>query len=383
VQGAVELRINGTTIRSYSIGTGGSFRYFSAIFTESVTFNSGDYFEVYFLVNNGISAAYNLDILSGSVALTTVAGQLVPINLGEQVPVNEQIPKNVLQRDFFVSILKLFNLYVYDDKYKANHVVIAPYVDFYSTDITAALDWTYKVDRARPLRIIPMSELNSRFYNFKFKPDTDYYNDLYKKRYSEGYGDRVFDTDFDFEDSSKDVEVIFSATPLVGYQGEDKVYSTILKISSDIEEAIDSNIRILQALKVTGVTSWNILNVDTVLGSYTTYPYAGHLDDPDAPSNDLNFGAPQELFFTVTNGNITANQFNVYWSSYMAEITDKNSKLLKCWVKLDVLDVLQLDFSKLIWIDGALWRLNKMEDFNMTNPDAVMCEFLKVIEITY
>jgi hypothetical protein len=156
--------------------------------------------------------------------------------------------------------------------------------------------------------------------------------------------------------------------------------TSILKIENGIETQTDSNIRILQALKVSGVTSWAVTGQASGL---TTYPYAGHYDDPDAPANDIQFGVPRELFFTVASGNLSAQQFNLYWSSYMAEITDKDSKLLKCKMRLTVADIATLDFSKLVWIDGALWRLVKISDYNVSTPDLCDVELLKVIEITY
>jgi hypothetical protein len=30
-----------------------------------------------------------------------------------------------------------------------------------------------------------------------------------------------------------------------------------------------------------------------------------------------------------------------------------------------------------------LWRLNKVIDYNPTNPESTKCEFLRVIELTY
>ena len=68
----------------------------------------------------------------------------------------------------------------------------------------------------------------------------------------------------------------------------------------------------MQARKIAGVTSWDIMSGVSVLHSDTDYPYAGHLDDPDVPSNDLNFGVPKELFFVLVSGDISVNQFNVY-----------------------------------------------------------------------
>jgi hypothetical protein len=97
----------------------------------------------------------------------------------------------------------------------------------------------------------------------------------------------------------------------------------------------------------------------------------------------LNFGVPKELFFTLVSGALNVNQFNVYWSSYMAEITDKDSKLLTATVKLKFSDIYNLDFSKLKWIDGSLFRLNKVIDFNATQEDTCKVELLKIINRIY
>lgn len=67
----------------------------------------------------------------------------------------------------------------------------------------------------------------------------------------------------------------------------------------------------------------------------------------------------------------------------MAEITDKDSKLLTCYMKLNSADVFDLDFSKLIYVDGSYWRLNKIEDWNAAEPDVCKVELLKVINTLY
>jgi hypothetical protein len=227
-----------------------------------------------------------------------------------------------------------------------------------------------------------MSELNSKIYNFNYKSDDDYYNDLYNKRYGLVYGSHIFDSEFEFTDADNTIEIIFSPTPLVGYAGEEKVYPTIFKQTgsgvSAQEEQMDSNIRILQTKKITGVESWDIKDGATVKASVTDYGYAGHYDDPDAPTNDLNFGALKEVFFTLVTGALSATQFNVYWSAYMAEITDKDSKLLEGEFYLTPADIFNLDFSKYVSIDTVLFRLNKIEDYNMNAPGNAKCSLLKV-----
>jgi hypothetical protein len=315
-----------------------------------------------------------------SMIAKSAAGSLVPVYLGDNISMNDCIPKNILQKDFFASILKLFNLYVDENRFDEKHLIIKPYVDYYNGTVE---DWSDKVDRAKPIRIKPMSELNSRYYMLKYKDDNDYYNELYKKRYNEGYGSRMFDSEYEFSKETENVELIFAPTPLVGYAGEEKVYSTIFKQTNELEETIDSVIRILVAKKITGVASYNILDGITVLTSQTAYGYAGHFNDPDAVANDLNFGATQELFFTLVSGALNVNQFNVYYSPYMAEITDKDSRLLSCNVKLTDVDIFNLDFAIFKYIDGGLYRLIKLTDYTPEANETTKADFLRVINKEY
>jgi hypothetical protein len=330
-----------------------------------------------------ISIASALTVTYGDWLVTPAGNQAVILSYGDPVIMNNMIPKNVRQIDFLVSIVKLFNLYVYQNQFDSRLIYFTPFVDFFSTDSADSIDWTYKMNRDKVIKVKPMSELNAKIYDFKYKPDTDYFNDQYKKRYGQGYGDYVFDSLFEFAEQKSSLELIFSATPLVGYLGEEKIYPTIFKRNNDNEERIDSNIRILQSKKITGVTIWDILDGASVLHSTTNYGYAGHFDDPDAPSNDLNFGALRELFFTLVSGDLTVTQFNVYWSSYMAEITDKDSKLLSAFFYLKTKDILDLDFSQKIFIDGVLFRLNKIKDFNVTRPTDCEVELIKVNYLIY
>jgi len=178
--------------------------------------------------------------------------------------------------------------------------------------------------------------------------------------------------------------LIFAPTILYQFTGTDKIYSSIYKLSNSnaAEDKMDSVIRILQAKKITGRNTWAIKNGATTLASYTAYGYAGHLDDPFNPQADINWGATKEVFYNAS-AVTAANLFGGYWSEYIAEITDKDSKLLTCSVKLNEVDIYNLDFSKLIYIDGSLWRLNKVLDYNPMDFNVTKVELLKVIELNY
>ena len=311
---------------------------------------------------------------------------LIPVNVayGDALVINDTIPRGVFQRDFFLSIVKMFNLYVYEDTWDDKKIIIKPYINFYPDSYANALDWSNKIDRSKPLSIKPMSELNARYFNYKYMQDNDFYNENYTKKYNEGYGDRIYDTEFDFSKETDSVELIFAASVLYQKVSTDKIYPAIYKVSDNNtkENSMDSVIRILQAKKITGRTSYNILNGVSVVDTITTYGYGGHLNDPFTPTNDINFGAPFELQFTA-NTYPTTNLFNAYHSQYIAEITSKDSKLLTCSALLNTIDINDLDFSKYIWIDGVLFRLNKVENYNPMEYNTTKISLLKVIETTY
>jgi hypothetical protein len=379
------LKKNGATIKSQTIVGTPSGNYFNfEMVVDPITFNQNDSIEFQFNYTGSTSPVRSLTIYGGSIQVTANVSQVTPINYGENIQINGTIPKGIFQRDFILSIAKMFNLYIYDDAFNDKKIYIRPYVDFYPSNSDNALDWSNKIDRSKPFSIKPMSELNARYYHYKFKEDSDFYNANYKTKYNESYGDRVFDTFYDFSKNTESVEVIFAPSVLFQAASTDKKYAAIYKKSNNnvSEDAMDSIIRIMQVKKLTGKASWSIKNGSTTLASYTSYGYAGHLDDPDNPTNDINFGVPKELQISVSTYP-TTNVFNAYHSEYIAEITDKNSKILTCSALLNTIDILTLDFSKYIWIDGVLFRLNKVDGFNPMEYNTTKISLLKVIETEY
>jgi len=382
------VKKNGITIGSHYMGTGFSLNYiYTNIIINNVTFNNADVLRVTIDWTGGIFP-YDLEMLEegGGLTLNSTSAELVPYNYNELIDINNVIPKGIFQKDFFLSICKMYNLYVYDDIFNEKKIYIKPYIDFYPETSAEALDWSNKIDRSKPLSIKPMSELNARYYQYKYKDDTDTYNENYKKKFNENYADRLYDTAYDFSKETESVEIIFASSPLIKPTGKDKYVTQILKITDNNtkEQSIDSVIRIMQVQKLTGVTSWKIMNGATTLNTYTDYGYAGHLhfDGSGIPDQDINFGAPKELYFASASYP-TTNLFNAYHSEYIAEITDKDSKLLTCSALLNTVDINNLDFSKYIWIDGVLFRLNKIEGFNPMEYNTTKISLLKVIETKY
>jgi hypothetical protein len=380
--GTFELRKNNVIIERQVVNPNSSFNFEMVV--DSILFNLNDSITLDFRFDGSLSPVKNLIITGGGIVVNSNAAQVTQINYNDALVINDTIPRGIFQRDFFLSIVKMFNLYVYEDTWNDKKIIIKPYINFYPDTSANALDWSDKIDRSKPLSIKPMSELNARYFNYKFKEDNDFYNENYKKKYNEGYGDRIYDTEYDFSKETDTLDVIFASSVLYQKVGTDKIYPAIYKVSDNNtkENSMDCVIRILQAKKITGRTSYDILNGATILDTITTYGYGGHLNDPFTPTNDINFGVPFDIQFNASTFPST-NLFNVYHSNYIAEITSKDSKLLTCTALLNTLDINNLDFSKYIWIDGVLFRLNSVEGYNPMEYNTTKISLLKVIETTY
>lgn len=377
----LESDLGGYTESSF-IMPNGPLQNFEVTLEFTGTFLSGNLIRVV-LLRTGSLVPSQITIDTITVTVDKEPAGIIELILDDNLVMNYQIPKGILQKDFFASILKMFNLMVTEDRYKEKHLVIEPYVNFYNTNPSTYLDWSDKLDRSQVIRIKPMSELNSRFYELNYKKDNDYFNETYDKKYNEGYGNRKYDTVYEFATETQKVEVIFSSSILYGKSGTDKVYPAIYKFSNGQETKMSHNIRIFQCKKITGVASWDILDGVSVVHTDTNYGYAGHFNDPDVPTSDINFGATRELYFALVTGDISNNLFNVYYSPYLAEITDKDSRLLTANFKLTPQDIYDLDFGRFIFIDGGLFRLSKVIDYNTDGTDLTKVELLRVLYTTY
>lgn len=302
------------------------------------------------------------------------------------IDMNVCIPLNIKQKDFFSSIIKMFNLYIDVDKANPTNLLIETRKDYYNNDI---VDWTDRVDMTNMFEVIPMGDLNSKVYNFKATPDNDHYNERYKLLYNETYGDLRLDVNNDFIRGETDTQIIFSPTVAVGSTLHNRVIPCFVEYDVNnlvttvtdlnVKKPKETNIRLLHysMLKSTN-QNFLITSVDTSAVTYSSYPFANHIDDVIAPTLDLNWSAPIELSYTAltyTNNNL----FNKYWSGFISEITDANSKLISAMFYLKPTDILTLDFKKLYLIDGNYFRLNKILDYDPLSNNLTKVELIKTI----
>ena len=280
------------------------------------------------------------------------------------------------QREFMRWVFTMFNLYCEPDPSAANTVVILPREDFYGSTVR---DWTMKRDLLQPLEITPMGDLDAGRYVFTYAEGDDEQNKYYKEDYGRTYGDRYVVVENDFVKDEKKIEIGFAPTQIVKTEQETDKYFPSIETNSQEQKA--GRLRILQYNDVNCNVYRVVQGSPNFSGTPTLhvkqkYPFMGHLDSPETSTTDINFGLPRMIGLkpgtAVTNNNL----YNAYWSKYIQEITDKDSKIVRGAFHLTPADMEKLSFRDLYFFDGNYFRLNKIEDYDPINPSVNICEFL-------
>ena len=376
----------------------------TGIYTVSVTgfFNAGDIIEVSL---SGFTGGSPISVTVANDASTFFYNNVDPsIVEGDTMTMISAVPINIKLQDFFESICKMFNLHIEVDPTNFYNLIIEPYDTFYNG---ALLDWTKKWDRGQELVLTPMGKLNSKNYLFTYTADSDYHNTWYTNRFftidhNDIYGERQIGTVNDFATDNHKTDIIFAPTPLVFYYNfgtniNNKILSTIHGSSSNGNDPVnqaDTNPTgphtsnpnsvsqtVIRILIYGGLQAgnWELTEqVSRTVHAQTTYPYAGHIDNPFNPTVDINFGVPAWLFYQLPQISYTnQNLYNQYYSAFMAEITDPESKVVDLYVKLNAADLVAFSFRQTIIIDKTYYKVLEIADYDLGTEQSTKVTLLK------
>jgi len=288
----------------------------------------------------------------------------------DEINMNQILP-NIKIKDLFVSLLKMFNLVVFDNPEVENDLIIEPRDDFYNSK-KKVKDWTYLLDYNQPIKITPMSELDAKTYIYSYKEDSDFFNKSYLDEIKEIYGTYEIDVDNDFSNQENKNEILFAPTP----NGQWGISNRIAPYFCDIE---DDNLKPKKVkpriLFYDGVKNTNTITFLDYIGQpvsqgtiVTQYPYCGMWDNPDNPQNDLAFGLTDKIYYN-TNYYPVNTLIEKFHKNSLFDIIDINSKLMEADFYLTPKDIATFDFRDIILIDNSYWRVYKIKDYSPVGSD--------------
>lgn len=333
---------------------------------------------------NGGSGTGSIEWKLASTAVLNV--KLVSPNIveGMTFSINDAIPLDIKQKDFLLSVIKQFNLYIDEDKANPNNYIIEPRDNFYALGTT--LDWSSKYAADKETHIEPMGSLNVKNFFWQYKQDQDYFNKQYQDSYQEAYGTKKYVVTNDFTKGDNKNEVIFSPTPIVDNTVNDLIIPKIFQWDGTTVTRMKHNIRtVLWNGSVTLPTplSWKYGTITGASSSpwilKSTYAACGMADSPLASTRSIEFGVPNELFYTgISLAYTTNNLYARFYAKQIQEITDRDSKIVTMYLYLEPQDISKFDFKNKVYIDKTYYYVNKIIDYNPLKNQLTKVELIKV-----
>ena len=347
---------------------------------------------------------------------------------GSVYNLQDVLPDTQKQIDFIKGLAHSFNLQFLTNEAQKT-VYIEPFSDFYLPP-KDAIDWTWKLDRSKS-NIDSFIDSNfTRRLVFKYKSDDkdwrakqqgDIYfegvHDIYPKILNLGNtypaGETIFENPFFAGTYDTREANIAEANTNSGnnnysaalwqtaYGDRDKGYDflpRLLLYNKYVRPFPTSSPTIRQGYRVEGLT-WNSLayhnkayqisDVTTIaFGSW--YPSAIQLGAFNCASTFVNrfeftnqFGLSYGNYwakdydrptntFTVVGNQVGIGLYQRYYQPMIQSLLD-NPKKKVCYIDLKVTDILELNFRKMVYIDGVYYRLLKIVDYqpHLNNPTKV------------
>jgi hypothetical protein len=327
-----------------------------------------DYFEIRLtgeIAGSGTNTQLQTEVViqpGGTFKIGNTVPVAVELEEGDTMKIGYTLPKSMKQRDFLKSIISMYNLYVTQDRLRTNVLEIVPYNEFYRTFKDQALDWSDKLDQSQDITITPLSELSAKEYRLTFDDDSDYWSTSYKTKFNEAYGESRTIIDNDFILDTKTVKVVFSP-PVMREQVAGRIMIHLYKVENGVKVPDNFKPRIAYWKPQVDCPSWNI-GYGSGNIPYTTYPYAGHLDDPIEPQTDVLFSFPREVYFSIGLYPQNNNLYTEYYEGLITSIGDRNSRLLEGYFYLTPTDISNLDFRTIVKVGVHYFQLEKVDKYN-------------------
>jgi hypothetical protein len=234
-----------------------------------------------------------------------------------------------------------------------------------------------------------MGELDFSRLICKHSEDGDYFNKLYFDEFKEPYGTQTHQITNDFIKGDKIVQTNIAPTPYAWNPSTGLVVPTIVKKDNTTTSTIAIKPRTWYrggTINLPIGVSWQfVYNAGSNTVTYTTMPAAGHTDNPWSPTIDYCWDEPDKVYYSYPNQQWTNNNlYNKYYSQYINQITDKNSKIIRTRFFLNANDIHIFDFRYPIFtfINGeqGYYLVNKIEEYNPLVSESTMVELLKLTD---
>ena len=300
------------------------------------------------------------------------------------------------QIDFISSINKLFNLLVLPEPNDPSTLRVEPIIDWIGKGET--LDWSDKVDRSKPITVQPLNTIINGTLNYDYQDDAGYGNETFKARQERKFGRKLVQLSTDYKDKQIKFENLFSAQvdytlsqdtavraltmPFYYITEEEEVdgnvytqnkpYKTTPKllfrsVPIPINSSVLNTSQKVNIYPNTNITSWysnnRCITYPFGVTGLTHYNVWEKTDRLDTTERDLS---------------LYEDMYDVYYKDYILDITNEDNRLVQMSIYLTPEEVHSLKYNEKIFIDNTYFRINKIKNFSVLQPNVAQVELVKL-----
>jgi hypothetical protein len=336
---------------------------------------------------NKVDLTYSISNLQITVSANkdAVLTDNSPVSLSSSIP-------DIKCSEFFKGILNLFYAYmsepIYNPVTNKSTIYIDSFINYYEAQENYD-NWTDLIDESKDITIQSNSLIEGNIYQYTFSDEKDVLNAKYRELVGIGYGEKQLEIETWMNGVVK-FELPFNTYIPYKIENSQLIYPIVKDQTTDSNNTTTS-----KPYKGKGMLTFynglrsGVVNIYNAEGSATgdwqikyDFPMIHHLRFKDnynfEPLFDLHF-APRNATFDGIKLVPDVNIFTKYHDKFVNEITSKNSKLVSLYLKLSYKDINELDFAKLKMIDGVLYRLNTIKDFDSDAYGTTEVELIKYL----
>jgi hypothetical protein len=357
----------------------------------NIKLNTGQKVRFEFAFNKATATDSTIDYDFNNIEILLEADNSAILTDNSPVTLSSALP-DIKCSEFLKGILNLFYAYmsdpIYDPVTNKSTIYIDSFINYYLPQEEYD-NWTDLIDENKDITIQSNSLVEGNVYQYTFSEEKDVLNTKYRDLVGISYGEKQLEIDTWLNGVVK-FELPFNT--YVPY----KIENSLLIYPMVKEQSIDSNnVTVSKPYKGKGMLCFynglrsGVVNIYNAEGSATgdwqikyDYPLIHHLRFKDntnfEPLFDLHF-APRNATFDGIKAVPSVNTFTKYHEKFLNEITSIDSKLVNLHLKLSYKDINELDFAKLKLIDGVLYRLNTIKDFDSDAYGTTEVELIKYL----
>jgi hypothetical protein len=309
---------------------------------------------------------------------TRITSELIKKEVGEGDEINflNYIP--VIKADEFIdTIFNAFNLWVIDNPYQEDDLIIEPRTNFF--DLGGFVNWSDKLDVSRELKNLYLADELPKRFIYKFDKSEDVLSKRYFEENQEGYADYISEVP-EVDLSRDDQEIKTKLTPLIAQESDGLIYPQFFAQDegSTDKRSIKNFLKIGFVNKRQGAY---FLTDQTGQNVQNEYIVCSEFDDPQAPTYSLTFGEPETDLPQTSPA--YWNLFRLFHKLTEEEKTRKGAKIVEAFIYLNENDINQLDLRRVIFINQVYYRLVSIDNYDPTTSSPTKVKLLQIDVVKY